>query len=95
MSGCLNSNHEIDVLCFVQWRLLSFSQRTKRLSTWQLRVPFGGINTPRMCLSRSAGAVLCKTKIWDVGRELIGCGMGKWLVLLRCEDDCGDSVSDE
>ena len=36
-----------------------------------------------------------QTKIWDVGRELIGWGLGKWLVLLRCEDDSGDSISDE
>ena len=58
---------------------------------------FGGFHTPRRCMLRSVAAVLERAadEGWDVGREMIGWGLGEWPVLLPCEDDSGTDVSDE
>ena len=49
------------------------------------------------CMLRSVAAVLERApdEDWDVGREMIGCGLGEWLALLPYEDDCATDVSDE
>ena len=40
--------------------------------------PFGGLNTPRTCMLRSVAAVLARAqdKDWDVGKEMVGWGLG-------------------
>ena len=54
------------------------------------------IQHPRACILRSVAAVLDRApdKDWDVGREMVGWGLGGGPVLLP-HDDCGADVSDE
>ena len=58
---------------------------------------FGGSHTKRMCLLRSASAVLYRSpeKDWDVTRVMKGWGLGEWLVLLPYDDVSEDDLSDE
>ena len=58
---------------------------------------FGGSHTPRTCLLRLVGAVLCKSpgRDWNVGREMKGWRLGEWPVLPPYDDDSGDDLSDE